>query len=183
MHARAGAKHRPGPGCMPEQVRSTDQGPDACPSRCEAPTRARMHARAGAKHRPGPGCMPEQPEPLSSGRASPLAPAPPARGPGAGLFAPIPRRAAAGFPLRSLTRREGGKFILQTKRVLDCCDPLTIELHPQYVVNEKGQKKAVILPVEEYEELLEDLSDLAIAAERREEGTVSHEQILKAQYG
>ena len=53
------------------------------------------------------------------------------------------------------------------------------ELHPQYVVNEKGQKKAVILPVEEYEELLEDLSDLAIAAERREEGTVSHEQILK----
>jgi len=63
--------------------------------------------------------------------------------------------------------------------VLDCCDPLTIELHPQYVVNEKGQKKAVILPVEEYEELLEDLSeelledlsDLAIAAERREEGT------------
>ena len=52
------------------------------------------------------------------------------------------------------------------------------ELHPQYVVDEEGHKKAVLLPVEEYEELLEDLSDLAIAAERKDEETVSHEQIL-----
>ena len=53
------------------------------------------------------------------------------------------------------------------------------ELHPQYVVDEKGHKKAVLLPVEEYEELLEDLSDLAIAAERRDEETVGHQQLLK----
>jgi hypothetical protein len=37
----------------------------------------------------------------------------------------------------------------------------------------------MLLPVEEYEELLEDLSDLAIAAERKEEGTISHDQIVK----
>ena len=53
------------------------------------------------------------------------------------------------------------------------------KLHPQFVVDEKGFKKAVLLPVEEYEELLEDLSDLSIAAERRDEETISHEQLLK----
>ena len=42
----------------------------------------------------------------------------------------------------------------------------------QYVVDEKGQKTAVIIPVEEYEELLEDIHDLAIIAERRDEPTI-----------
>ena len=30
----------------------------------------------------------------------------------------------------------------------------------QYIVDEKGQKMAVVLPVKEYEKLLEDLHDL-----------------------
>ncbi|MEO0248013.1 MAG: hypothetical protein ABIN58_00435 [candidate division WOR-3 bacterium] len=47
----------------------------------------------------------------------------------------------------------------------------------QYVVDEKGKRTAVILPVEEYEELLEDLHDLAIIAERQEEPTVSFEKL------
>jgi len=49
----------------------------------------------------------------------------------------------------------------------------------QYIVDEKGQKTAVVLPVEEYEELLEDLHDLAIIAERRDEPTVSFEELKK----
>lgn len=47
----------------------------------------------------------------------------------------------------------------------------------QYIVDEKGQKTAVILPVEEYDELLEDIHDLAVIAERRNEPTVSFEEV------
>ena len=43
----------------------------------------------------------------------------------------------------------------------------------QYIVNEKGKKTAVILPIKEYEGLLEDLHDIAIVAERRDESTIS----------
>lgn len=53
------------------------------------------------------------------------------------------------------------------------------KLQEQYIVNQKGQKTAVIVPVEEYEELLEDLHDLAIIAERREEPTISFEEVRK----
>ncbi len=53
------------------------------------------------------------------------------------------------------------------------------KLQEQYVVNEKGQKTAVLLPFKEYEELLEDLHDLAIIAERRDEPTVSFEALKK----
>ena len=36
--------------------------------------------------------------------------------------------------------------------------------HPEYVTDCDGNKKAVILPIAEYEGLLEDLHDLAVAA-------------------
>jgi hypothetical protein len=52
------------------------------------------------------------------------------------------------------------------------------QLHPEYVTNSEGRKTAVILPIEDYEELLEDLDDLAVAAARKNEPTVSHEQLL-----
>ena len=52
------------------------------------------------------------------------------------------------------------------------------QFHPEYVTDNDGNKKAVILPIEEYEDLLEDLQDLAIAAERKTEVTISHEQLL-----
>jgi len=50
------------------------------------------------------------------------------------------------------------------------------KLQEQFVIDEKGEKKGVILPIEEYEELLEDLHDLAIIAERRDEPIVSFEE-------
>ncbi len=51
-----------------------------------------------------------------------------------------------------------------------------IELH--YVTNEAGEKTAVLLPIREFQELMEDIEDLAAIAERRQEPTVSHEKLL-----
>ena len=53
------------------------------------------------------------------------------------------------------------------------------QFHPQYITDIDGKKKAVILPIEEYEELLEDLEDMAVASQRKDEPTVSHEQLLR----
>jgi hypothetical protein len=46
----------------------------------------------------------------------------------------------------------------------------------QYLTNESGEKTAVVLPLSDYEKLMEDLEDLAVVAERRDEPTLSHEQ-------
>ena len=46
------------------------------------------------------------------------------------------------------------------------------EAKRSYVVDENGNRTAVMLPIEEYEELLEDLQDLAVIAQRRDEPTV-----------
>ncbi len=51
-------------------------------------------------------------------------------------------------------------------------------LHPQYITNEAGEKTAVILSISEFQELLEDIDDLAIAAERLDESTNSHEEVV-----
>lgn len=42
-----------------------------------------------------------------------------------------------------------------------------------YITGPSGRKKAIILPIREYERLLEDLHDLSVVAERREETPVS----------
>ena len=47
----------------------------------------------------------------------------------------------------------------------------------QFVVDKRGRRTAVILPIEEFEELLEDLHDLAVVAERRDEPTISFEEV------
>jgi hypothetical protein len=48
----------------------------------------------------------------------------------------------------------------------------------QYVTDDTGKKTAVLLPIEQYERLLEDLEDLAAVAERRNEQTISHEDLV-----
>ncbi|MCX5852466.1 MAG: type II toxin-antitoxin system Phd/YefM family antitoxin [Deltaproteobacteria bacterium] len=53
------------------------------------------------------------------------------------------------------------------------------KVHAQYLIDEKGHKKAVVVPVEEYKELLEDLHDLAIIAERRDEPVISFSELKK----
>jgi hypothetical protein len=52
------------------------------------------------------------------------------------------------------------------------------QLKLQYVTNEAGEKTAIILPIEAFEELLEDIEELAIVAERREEPTMAHDQLV-----
>jgi PHD/YefM family antitoxin component YafN of YafNO toxin-antitoxin module len=49
----------------------------------------------------------------------------------------------------------------------------------QFLTNEKGKKTAVVLPIENYEKLQEDLDDLAVIAERRDEETVPHAEFKK----
>ena len=52
------------------------------------------------------------------------------------------------------------------------------KLNLQYITNEAGEKTAVILPISDFEELLEDLEDLAIVVERRDEPTICHEELI-----
>ena len=49
----------------------------------------------------------------------------------------------------------------------------------QYITDEKGNKVAVIIPLTEYQHLKDDLHDLAMVAERRDEGTMSLAELKK----
>ena len=49
----------------------------------------------------------------------------------------------------------------------------------QYIVDENGKKTAVVIPVREFQRLLEDLHDLTVVAERRDEPTVSLDELRR----
>ena len=53
------------------------------------------------------------------------------------------------------------------------------DMHAEYVTDRNGVKKSVILPINDFYELLEDLEDLASVAERKDEPTISHEQVVE----
>lgn len=52
-------------------------------------------------------------------------------------------------------------------------------LHLQYLTNQQGEQTAVVLPINEFTELMEDFEDLIAVAARKDEPTVSHEDLLK----
>lgn len=52
-------------------------------------------------------------------------------------------------------------------------------MNTQFVVDESGRKTAVILPIEEYDELMEDIHDLAVIAERKDEPTIKFDELKK----
>jgi hypothetical protein len=52
------------------------------------------------------------------------------------------------------------------------------DLQAQYITDDKGKKTAVILPIEEFEELLEDIEDLAVLLERRDEPTIPFDEVV-----
>ncbi len=52
------------------------------------------------------------------------------------------------------------------------------DLNPEYITDEKGRKKSVVIPIEEFVELLEGIEDLVAAAERKDEPTISHKELL-----
>jgi hypothetical protein len=49
----------------------------------------------------------------------------------------------------------------------------------QYIVDDHGRRTAVILPAKVYDQMLEDIHDLAVVAERRKEGTVTLAEMKK----
>jgi len=55
----------------------------------------------------------------------------------------------------------------------------SLKTKPSYVTDEKGRKTSVIIPLREYERLLEDLHDLSVVAERRDEPTISFNELKR----
>lgn len=53
------------------------------------------------------------------------------------------------------------------------------QLCEKYIVDEKGRKSSVIISLKKYQELLEDVYDLAIIAERKNEHTISFNELKK----
>ena len=51
-------------------------------------------------------------------------------------------------------------------------------IHPQFVTDKNGICTSVLLPFTEYQELLEDLEDLAAIAENRTEETLDHNDVI-----
>ncbi|MCL5031564.1 MAG: hypothetical protein M1480_21375 [Bacteroidetes bacterium] len=49
----------------------------------------------------------------------------------------------------------------------------------KYITDKKGKKTEVIMKVKDFEELIEDLNDMAIIAERRDEETITHKDLIK----
>ncbi len=48
----------------------------------------------------------------------------------------------------------------------------------KYITDDQGERTAVVLPISDYEKLLEDLEDLAVVAERRDEPVIPHAQFV-----
>ena len=57
--------------------------------------------------------------------------------------------------------------------------PQLRELSVQYIVDANGDKSAVVLPIDQYYQLLEDLDDLIVLAERRQESVISHDTVVE----
>jgi len=53
------------------------------------------------------------------------------------------------------------------------------KLHPEFIIDEKGKRKSVVLPITDFQELISDLEDLAVVAERKGEPTTAHAAFIK----
>jgi len=53
-----------------------------------------------------------------------------------------------------------------------------LNLHPKYIITDRGDKTSVILSIEEFETILEDFQDLIVVAERKDEEVISHKDFL-----
>ncbi|MEK7949284.1 hypothetical protein [Luteolibacter soli] len=52
--------------------------------------------------------------------------------------------------------------------------------HPvKFITDEHGARTGVVMEIADYENLLEDLHDLAAIADRRSEPTIPHEEFLQ----
>jgi hypothetical protein len=55
----------------------------------------------------------------------------------------------------------------------------TMNAEVQYITDDKGEKKSVIMNTPDYQSLMEDVQDLVACAERRNEETISHKEFLE----
>lgn len=53
-----------------------------------------------------------------------------------------------------------------------------MELAPKYITDSEGKRTEVVLSIDSFESLLEDLKDLASIADRRGEATVPHADFI-----
>jgi hypothetical protein len=67
-----------------------------------------------------------------------------------------------------------GSATLAARRLLEM-DPH----RTHYQTDAMGRRTAVVLPIAEYEQLLEDLHDLAVAAERRDEESIDEAELKR----
>jgi len=49
----------------------------------------------------------------------------------------------------------------------------------QFIVDEKGKKIAVIIPIKKYRRILEDIHDLTVVSEREKEENVDFEEVKR----
>ena len=49
----------------------------------------------------------------------------------------------------------------------------------RFLIDEKGRKKSVVLPIKDYQALVEDLADMAVIAERNGDPTQSLDLVRK----
>ena len=73
-------------------------------------------------------------------------------------------------------RNVGTRQALDIKREERNLQPMSQTL--PYLTDERGDRTAVVLPISDYEKLLEDLDDLAVVAERRDEPGIPHDEFL-----
>ena len=52
-------------------------------------------------------------------------------------------------------------------------------MNKRFILDSDGKKIAVILPIDEYERLIEDLHDIAVIAERRDEVPISLKEMKR----
>jgi hypothetical protein len=51
-------------------------------------------------------------------------------------------------------------------------------LKPRYITDESGKKTEIVLSLEVFNQLIEDIEDLQAIAERKDEESVPHEEFL-----
>lgn len=49
----------------------------------------------------------------------------------------------------------------------------------QFIVNDLGERTAVVLTIADYERMIEDLHDLALIAERKDEGAITLDELKR----
>ena len=59
----------------------------------------------------------------------------------------------------------------------------TVAQKVRFIVDKNGMRTHAVLTLKEYEQLLEDLEDLAVVASRKDEGYISMDEMKQRLYG